>query len=299
LIIRIGRRFKRATLSFFRELGAIECAPPQYKDIVPVIYQEPEPSVVIDNKLMAGKNVLITGAGKNIGRSIALEMALQGANIYFTDIDKELCQNLENELKQKDTNVRGFHMDCSDTNELDKLVAILKNEKLCIDVLVNNVGIQNEIKPFKNIDLKEWHKIFDTNVFGPGYLTKHIAQTMIENKIFGSIIFITSIHQWTVFGLGSYSASKAALGMLVKELAMEYAQNKIRVNGIAPGWAAEDDSGNPLYLESTPLYKSSINPRYVGRAAVYLASDYFSKCTTGSIIKIDSGLSLHNYLTML
>jgi NAD(P)-dependent dehydrogenase (short-subunit alcohol dehydrogenase family) len=85
--------------------------------------------------------------------------------------------------------------------------------------------------------------------------------------------------------------------MLVKELAMEYAQYKIRVNGIAPGWTAEDDSGNPLYHESTPLYKSSVNPRFIGRAAVYLASDYFSKFTTGSIIKIDAGLSLQNYLT--
>lgn len=224
-------------------------------------------------------------------------MAEQGANIFFTDIDNERCKNVENELKQKGANVRGFHIDSSDINALDNLITTLKNEKLCIDVLVNNVGIQSEIKPFKDISQEEWHKIFDTNVFGPGYLTRHIAQTMVENKICGSIIFITSIHQWTVFGLSSYSTSKAALGMLVKELAMEYAQYKIRVNGIAPGWTTEDDIGNPLYHESTPLYKSSVNPRFIGRAAVYLASNYFSKFTTGSIIKIDAGLSLHNFLT--
>ncbi len=228
-----------------------------------------------------------------------MEMSMQGANIFFTDIDNERCQNIENELKQKDANVRGFQIDCSNINELDKLITTLKNEKLCIDVLVNNVGIQSERKPFKDIHLKEWHKFYDTNVLGPSYLTKHIAQIMIENKICGSIIFITSIHQWTVLGLSSYSTSKAALGMLVKELAMEYAQYKIRVNGIAPGWTAEDDKGNPLYHESTPLYKSSINPCYIGRAAVYLASNYFSKFTTGSIIKIDAGLSLHSYLSML
>ena len=248
-------------------------------------------------RLLKGKNVLVTGAGKNIGRSIALEMAMQGANVFFTDIDKKRCKNVENELKQIDATVRGFHIDCSNISELDKLIATMKNEGLSIDVLVNNVGVTSEIKPFKNINLEEWHKMFNTNVFGPGYLTKQIAQTMVENRIYGSIIFITSIHQWTVFGLSSYSTSKAALGMLVKELAMEYAQYKIRVNGIAPGWTAEDDSGNPLYHESTPLYKSSVNPRFIGRAAVYLASDYFSKFTTGSIIKIDAGLSLQNYLT--
>jgi NAD(P)-dependent dehydrogenase (short-subunit alcohol dehydrogenase family) len=293
----IRSRLKRATLSFLRELSATEVPLPQGKGIAPVIPQEQEPSVVMDNKLLAGKNVLITGAGKNIGRSIAHEMAEQGANIFFTDIDNERCKNVENELKQKEVNVRGFHIDCSDINELDKLITTLKNEKLRIDVLVNNVGIQSEIKPFKDIHLEEWRKIFDTNVFGPGYLTRHIAQTMVEKNICGSIIFITSIHQWTVLGLSNYSTSKAALGMLVKELAIEYAQYKIRVNGIAPGWTTEDDSGNPLYHESTPLYKSSINPLYIGRAAVYLASNYFSKFTTGSIIKIDAGLSLHNYFT--
>lgn len=297
--MRFRSRLKRATLSFLRELSATEVALPQDNGIVPVIFQEPGPSVVMDNKLLAGKNVLITGAGRNIGRSIAHEMAKQGANIFFTDIDNERCKNVEKELKQKETNVRGFHIDCSNINELDKLITTMKNENLYIDVLVNNVGTQSEIKPFRDIQLEEWHKIFDTNVLGPSYLTKNIAQTMIESKICGSIIFITSIHQWTVCGNSSYSTSKAALGMLVKELAMEYAQYKIRVNGIAPGWTAEDDCGNPLYHESTPLYKSSINPCYIGRAAVYLASSYFSKFTTGSIIKIDAGLSLHNHLTIL
>lgn len=294
---RFRSRLKRATLSFLKELSATEIAPPQDKGIVPVIFQEPKPSVVMDDKLLTGKNVLITGAGENIGRSIALEMAKQGANVFFTDINNKRCKNVENELKQKRTNARGFTIDCSNINELDKLITTLKNENLHIDVLVNNVGTQSERKPFRDIQLEEWHKIFDTNVLGPSYLTKHIAQTMVENKICGSIIFITSIHQWTVLGLSSYSTSKAALGMLVKELAMEFAQYKIRVNGIAPGWVKEDEQGQPLSFNDSPLFGSSINPRYIGRAAVYLASDYFSKFTTGSIIKIDAGLSLHNYLT--
>ena len=116
--MRIRSRLKRATLSFLRELSATEVAIPQDKGIVPVTFQEPEPSVVIDNKLMAGKNVLITGTGRNIGSSIAHEMAKQGANIFFADIDEERCKNVENELKQKDANVRGFNIDCSDTTNV-------------------------------------------------------------------------------------------------------------------------------------------------------------------------------------
>lgn len=83
--------------------------------------------------------------------------------------------------------------------------------------------------------------------------------------------------------------------MIIKELAVEFSPYGIRVNGIAPGWVAADDRGNPLHHEYTLLHKCSIAPCYIGRAAVYLASDYFSQFTTGSIIKIDGGLSLYNY----
>jgi NAD(P)-dependent dehydrogenase (short-subunit alcohol dehydrogenase family) len=119
---------------------------------------------------------------------------------------------------------------------------------------------------------------------------------MINHKIGGSIIFITSIHQWTIRKLMSYSASKAALGMMIKELALELAPDQIRVNGIAPGWVMLDSQGNPLNSKHTPLYQCSIDPCYIGRAAVYLASDYFSYSTTGTVLKIDAGLSLYNHI---
>ena len=118
---------------------------------------------------------------------------------------------------------------------------------------------------------------------------------MIDNNIDGAIIFITSIHQWTIRGEPSYTASKAALGMIVKELAIDMAPHRIRVNGIAPGWVAENEQGLPLIHRYVPLHNCSINPRYIGRAAVYLASDYFSEFTTGTVLKIDAGLSLYNH----
>jgi NAD(P)-dependent dehydrogenase (short-subunit alcohol dehydrogenase family) len=93
-----------------------------------------------------------------------------------------------------------------------------------------------------------------------------------------------------------YSASKAALGMIIKELAIELAPHNIRVNGIAPGNIKEDEKGNTIPHRYTPLYGSSINPCYIGRAAVYLSSDYYSRYTTGTVIKIDGGLSLYNHL---
>jgi NAD(P)-dependent dehydrogenase (short-subunit alcohol dehydrogenase family) len=167
-------------------------------------------------------------------------------------------------------------------------------ENVKIDILINNVGIQFEKIKISEINLEDWHKTFETNVFGPVYLTKFISQMMIDNCIAGSVIFITSIHQFIPVRWSSYSSSKAALGMIIKELAIELSLHSIRVNGIAPGWVEEDEQGNLLPYEHCLLNKTSISPTYIGRTCVYLASDYFSKFTTGTVVTIDGGVSLYN-----
>lgn len=246
--------------------------------------------------LLLGKNALITGAGRNIGKAIAVEMAKEGANVFFTDIDRERCDQLKRELGGYPVVSKGFISDASRIEDVDSLCGSLLQDRIKIDILVNNVGIHLGARTIRDLDLKEWNRVFDTNVFGPTYLTKRISKTMIDNGISGSIVFITSIHQWTVRRFPSYSASKAALGMIIKELALELAPYNIRVNGIAPGYVEEDKRGKPISHKYTPLYKSSINPCYIGRAAVYLSSDYFSRFTTGTVLKIDAGLSLYNHL---
>lgn len=256
--------------------------------------QEEKKTLMIGN-LLQGKNVLITGAGKNIGRSIALEMAQQEANIYFTEMNKESLIQLEETLKKYPVKSKGFVCDISNADDIDSLYNILLQEKIKIDVLVNNVGISIPTKGLKDFDHEEWNKIFSINVFGPMHLTKLITRMMINNNIEGSVIFLSSIHQWTVRRYPSYSATKGALGMIIKELAIDLAPNKIRVNGIAPGNIEEDENGTPVGDRYTFLYNSSINPCYIGRAAVYLSSEYFSKFTTGTVLKIDAGLSLYTH----
>lgn len=256
---------------------------------------EPEIKVVFDNQLLAGKNVLITGAGQNIGKSIALEMAKQGANIYFTDIESDRITVLEQELSTYSIQKQGYISDISKTEDSDALYRDLLEKNISIDILINNVGIQFETVGMENINLQEWQETFNTNVFGPLYLTKLITQTMIEKKIRGSVIFITSIHQEEIVRWPSYSASKAALGMTIQEIAVDLAPHGIRVNSIAPAWVAVAPQGYTLNHKYHLLSKSSIPPCYIGRAAVYLASEYFSQYTTGTTIKIDAGASLYNY----
>jgi len=283
-------------LSVLKNRGKAPLQSSPINDSRPSLYNHnPSTFLVMDNALLSGKNALITGAGKNIGRSIALEMARQGANIFFTDIDQERCIALEQELKEYDVKCKGFISDISKTEDSDALYNFLVQEKLGIDILVNNVGIQFYPDDIQNLDLTKWHEAYNTNVFGPMHLTKHITKMMISSRIQGCILFVTSIHQSVPIKWICYSSSKAALGMIIKELSLDVASHGIRVNGIAPGWVLENEQGMPFDFKYAPLHKTSINPCYIGRAAVYLASDYFSKFTTGSVLTIDAGLSLFHY----
>jgi NAD(P)-dependent dehydrogenase (short-subunit alcohol dehydrogenase family) len=238
-------------------------------------------------KLLAGKTALITGAGRNIGRSIALEMAAQGATVLFTDFDEGRCRAVEAELRAIHPGARGFASDVSRTADNEALLAHLRGRASTLDVLVNNVGA------FGNGDFEMTYR---TNILGPLHLTMGCVDMMIARGVAGSIIFVTSIHQDAVCHTAAYSSSKAALAMVIKELALELAPRRIRVNGIAPGFVKDDGQGRAESHAETPLMQSSVPPRFIGRAAVYLAADYFSQHTTGSVLTIDGGLSLVNYL---
>ena len=246
--------------------------------------------------LLSGQTVFVSGAGAGIGRAIALEAAHQGASVLFADINAARCEKVEAELLALGANAKGFVADLSRQVEIERLHAQLQEHGSVVDTLINNVGVEKESAPADW--WQSWQRIYDTNVLGPGYLTKLITDAMIEKGVSGSVLFLLSIHQWQVRGDAAYSSSKAALGMIVCELAMELAPHGIRVNGIAPGFVKEDASGAPIPHAPTPLHRTSVLPAYIGRAAVYLCAEHFSKHTTGSILTLDGGLSLNNHLTM-
>jgi len=249
-------------------------------------------TVIYDNQLLAGKNVLITGAGQNIGRSIALEMAQQGATIYFTEINPVTCLSVEQELIEINSSSKGFQLDIVVDSEREELLEWLSDNEVSIDVLVNNIGISGATVKTEELDINEWKHIYDVNLFGPIALTKAIVGRMITEKVHGNIIFLTSVHQELASRWPSYSSVKAAVASVVKEFALDLADEKIRVNGIAPGAVYIRNDGLLTPAPNSPLYQTSMYPDYIGRTAVYLASDYFSRFTTGIIMKIDAGMTL-------
>jgi len=246
--------------------------------------------------LLAGRTALITGAGRNIGRAIALEMARHGANVLFTDIDAPAIAALEAELADTPVRVRGFRSDISRPQDIEALCARLESDGERVDILVHNAAAQFATTTFKDHGMREWRAALETNLIGPVHLSKRIARHMMRHRLAGCIVFISSIHQWTVRRHAHYSASKAAVGMYIKELALDLAPYDIRVNGIAPGWVATGADARVLRHRYTPLYHQSIHPTHIGRAVVMLASDHYSRCTTGTVLTVDGGLSLYNHV---
>lgn len=246
-------------------------------------------------KLLAGKNVFISGAGPNIGRSLCQEMGNQGANIYFSDLNASWIPGLENHLAQQGISSKGFALDVSKSEDSDTLCAYFDQNVDQIDVIIHNAALQKTSFSLSDFDRAEWERTYATNVFGPMYLTKRLVERMRQQGNPGSIIFITSVQQFLPSGWAHYSSSKAALGMIVKELALELASDRIRVNGIAPGPVKVDPDGKPKPNRFIPLYHSSVPPEFIGRAAVFLASDYYSYCTTGSVLTVDGGITLYNH----
>lgn len=274
------RRLRAGYRAFRRPTLVLQASSQHYRS---------EPSALLSEQLLSGKSALVTGVGENIGKSIAIELAANGASVYCTCLEEEQCRVFEKELGEAFRGkVQWLHSDLTSESSNDALFAQLREKGIRIDIYVNNAVSHSA-------DMEE---AFQANLFSPLRVARRIAQGMINDGVAGSLLFLTSIHQERIRRIMSYSSSKAALGMAIEELAFELAPYNIRVNGIAPGYVAEDGIGEPLPHRATPLAGTSITPRYIGRAAVYLSSDYFSRYTTGAILRIDGGLSLFNHLCL-
>ena len=248
-------------------------------------------------KLLVGRTALVTGAAGSVGKGIAHALAQHGANIYCCDIDQRKQAELVRSLKEYAVHADGLVMDVSRPSHVDRLCATLAKIDPGVDVLIHCAGLQASRSAFLNQDVDAWSTMLQTNVLGALYLTKRVCDGMRDRAVCGSVIFITSIHQWTLWGEVGYSACKAALGAAVRELAFDLAAYGIRVNGIAPGAVGEGAQGEAVSHPPTPLRHEMVSPGAIGRAAVFLASDYFSKHITGTILTVDGGLSLHSYLS--
>ena len=245
-------------------------------------------------KLLQDKVVLITGASRGIGKSIAEECVKQGAKVAFTYLSStEKAKALEDELSANGGVVKGFKSDAAKFDEAQQLVDDVVAEFGTIDVLVNNAGITRDTLLMRMTE-DQWDEVMNTNLKSAFNLTKAVQRPMLKAKK-GSIINMSSVVGVSGnAGQSNYAASKAGLIGFTKSIAQELGSRNIRCNAIAPGFietemtAALDQNVVDEWRKSIPLKRGG-SPKDVADLTVFLGSD-MSTYITGQTINVCGGM---------
>lgn len=245
-------------------------------------------------KLLQDKVVLITGASRGIGKSIAEECVKHGAKVAFTYLSsEEKAKALEAELAKDGGEVKGFKSDAAKFDEAQKLVDDVVAAFGTIDVLVNNAGITRDTLLMRMTE-EQWDEVINTNLKSAFNLTKAVQRPMLKAKS-GSIINMSSVVGVSGnAGQANYAASKAGLIGFTKSVAQELGSRNIRCNAIAPGFI-ETEMTEVLDQKVVDEWRSSIplrrggKPEDVSNLVVFLGSD-MSTYITGQTINVCGGM---------
>jgi len=243
----------------------------------------------MNNKPLAGKTVLITGAAKRIGRAIALRLAESGANVAITYLgSQQEAEATVQSLANYDVEAFAVRCDLRNPEDIEQTIAAVIEEFGQIDVLVNNAGVF-ESATLENISVEQWDTMFATNTRAPFLMAKTAYPHLRAAR--GRIINIGSLgglHPWATHG--HYCTSKAALHMLSKTMAKAWAP-EISVNCIAPGMIVqgEVDEAYEHFARKTPMQRNGSAEDVAAAALFFATAPHF---ITGQILAVDGGLGL-------
>ncbi|MBL0048450.1 MAG: 3-oxoacyl-[acyl-carrier-protein] reductase [Bacteroidetes bacterium] len=245
-------------------------------------------------KLLAGKNALITGASRGIGRAVALKFAENGANVAFTFLSSvEKGKALEEELKAFGVKAKGYQSDAADFKAADDLITAVVAEFGTIDAVVNNAGITRD-GLLMRMSEENFDDVVRTNLKSVFNITKAVQRPMLKQRS-GSIINMSSVVGVKGnAGQANYAASKAGILGFSKSVALELGSRNIRCNSIAPGFI-ETEMTDVLDAKTVQGWRDAIplkrggNVNDVANLAVFLASD-MSTYITGQTINVCGGM---------
>lgn len=248
-----------------------------------------------------GKTCIVTGGAQGIGRACALRLAQEGCKVAIFDLDDDAGRTLAGELEAGGARAGYWHVDVSDETMVTTAIDAVAERFGGIDVLVNNAGIAGPNKPTHELTEAEWDRVQAVNVKGVFFCTKH-AIPHLKHASGGSIINLSSIYGLVgAPDLPPYHASKGAVRLMSKTDAMLYADDRIRVNSVHPGFVwtplveqhLRDSGATDLAAARAEVARLHPlghmgEPDDIAWGIVYLASDE-SRFMTGSELVIDGG----------
>ena len=243
--------------------------------------------------LLADKVAVVTGAGRGIGRAVALAYARMGADVACVSRTEENSAKAAAEVEALGRRAWAVAVDVSDTAAVDTAVGKILDEAGRVDILVNNAGVTRD-NLLMRMSEEEWDTVINTNLKGAFNFTKALTRPFIKQRS-GRIINIASVIGLIGnAGQCNYAASKAALIGFTKSVAKELAPRGITANAIAPGFietdmtAALDDKVRDGIIGNVPLGRFG-SPDDIAHTAVFLALEA-SGYITGQVHAVDGGM---------
>lgn len=256
---------------------------------------------MINNFSLEGKIALVTGGTYGIGMGMATALGKAGAKVIFNARKADAVKAAESEYRANGVDAYGYVCDVTKEDQVVAMVKDVEAKHGTIDILVNNAGIIKRI-PVIEMSVEDFKEVIDIDLVGPFIVSKAVAPGMIAKKA-GKIINICSM--MSELGretVSAYAAAKGGLKMLTKNLACEFGEHNIQVNGIGPGYIAtpqtaplrqKQPDGSPHPFDSFIISKTPAarwgNPEDLSGPVVFLASGA-SDFVNGHILYVDGGI---------
>lgn len=249
----------------------------------------------MSEKSLAGRNALVTGASRGIGRSIAISLSAHGAHVILVARNEELLNDVKSEIEAQGGTAQVIVADLGQEDSAEKVAQQVDIDSL--HILVNNAGGNSFMSPVQSMRLSGWRKTLNLNLDSIVALTQALIPRLV-NSGNGSVINVASVAglNGSPF-MSHYGAAKAALISFSRSLAIELASQGVRVNSLVPGWIETDltdflrgtQEAEAGALARVPMARWG-KPEEIADAALFLASDS-SSFMTGQELIVDGGLS--------